>query len=397
MRTTPTCARLLLALVLLLAVAACGEREEPPSEPSLTLAPARFADLAGWAEDEILPALRAFRRSCEALLKRPAAEPMGPGGIAGTVGDWHPACAAARAVPEDEAAARRFVEESFQPWQVSDRGKTEGLFTGYYEPLLDGVRQPDPRFRHPLYKRPGDLISVDLGQFDESLAGRRIAGKVQGGRLVPYASRAEIERGALAGRGLELFWVADPVAHFFLQIQGSGQIELPDGSRARVGFADQNGHPYRAIGKDLIEMGALTKEEVSLQTIRAWLQANPERAPEVMARNRAYVFFRELDGRAEGPVGAQGVTLTPERSLAVDRKFLPLGAPVWLDTTAPWPEGDRPLRRLLVAQDTGGAIRGVVRGDVFWGAGPMAEHLAGHMKSRGRYHLLLPRHLSPAS
>ena len=217
--------------------------------------------------------------------------------------------------------------------------------------------------------------------------------------FVHFADGVAIDRGALNGRGLELLWVDDAVDRFFLEIQGSGQVRLPDGGMVRVGYADQNGRPYRAIGKDLIEIGAVPREQMSMQAIRAWLEANPAEAPAMMARNPSVVFFSELKNlaAADGPLGAQGVPLTPGRSLAVDRKFLPLGAPVWLDTTAPAPGGERPLRRLVIAQDTGGAIRGPVRGDLFWGAGPEAERLAGHMKSPGRLYLLLPRSLSPTT
>jgi membrane-bound lytic murein transglycosylase A len=216
---------------------------------------------------------------------------------------------------------------------------------------------------------------------------------------VPYHSRAEIEGGALAGRELELLWVDDAIAKFFLQIQGSGQVRLDDGRVVRVGYATQNGHPYRAIGRDLIEIGALTRDEVSLQTIRAWLQAHPRDAAAIMARNRSYIFFQEHPelAAADGPLGAQGVPLTAGRSLAVDRRYVPLGVPLWLETSVPAPEGPAPLRRLMVAQDTGGAIKGVVRGDVFWGGGERAEAVAGRMKSTGRYAVLLPRALVPTS
>jgi membrane-bound lytic murein transglycosylase A len=388
------------ALALLLLAAACAERKEVRKEPALELVPVTFAALPGWGEDEPSEALEAFRQSCKALGKRDPGKGMGgSGGFAGVTGDWLPACTAAKAVPATPEAARAFFEAAFVPFQATDRGEGTGLFTGYYEPLLTGARAPDARFRYPLLKRPADLVSVDLGQFDPELQGRRIAGRVEQGRLQPYPDRAAIERGALAGHDLELLWVDDDIAKFFLEIQGSGQVRLADGGIVRVGYADQNGHAYRAIGRDLIEMGAIPKEKMSMQAIRAWLEANPEQAPAVMAKNRSYVFFRELPdlARASGPLGAQGVPLTPGRSLAVDRKFLPLGAPLWLETTVPDPEGDRPLRRLVVAQDTGGAIRGPVRGDVFWGAGPLAEHRAGHMKSEGRLFILLPRQLAPTS
>jgi membrane-bound lytic murein transglycosylase A len=395
-------ARLALALLAVASLTvACAERKEAPKAPALELVPVSFAALPGWEGDDVSEALPAFRASCAKLARRaPEASLGGAGGFAGMVADWLPACkAAAASGTATPDAARAFFAAQFAPFQVTDHGEPEGLFTGYYEPLLRGSRTPDARFRYPLLKRPADLVSVDLGAFDPELAGRRIAGRVEQGRLVPYPARAAIEDGALEGRGLELLWVDDRIGKFFLEIQGSGQIRLSDGGLVRVGYADQNGHPYRAIGKDLIEMGVIPKDRMSMQAIRAWLEAHPDTAPEVMARNRSYVFFRELPelAGAPGPQGAQGVPLVPGRSLAVDRKFLPLGVPLWLDATAPYPEGERPLRRLVVAQDTGGAIRGPVRGDLFWGAGPLAEHLAGHMQSRGRLFVLLPKHLAPAS
>ena len=393
----------LVALAVLTATLAssCAERKEtPPPGPTLSLTRVSFTDLPGWPDDDPSEALSAFQRSCGRWAKQAADKSVGgERSVAGTVADWRPACAAAAATPATATAARSFFETAFSPFAVSDGTKPDGLFTGYYEPRLQGSRVRDGRYRYPLYRRPADLVSVDLGQFDPELQGRRVAGRVEEGRLVPYADRAAIDRGALAGRDLELLWVDDPVDRFFLEIQGSGQIEMPDGAITRVGYADQNGRPYRAIGKDLIEIGAIPREQVSMQAIRAWLEANPGQAPAMMAKNGSYVFFRETQGQAgaPGPVGAQGVPLTPGRSLAVDRKFLPLGAPLWLDTTSPDPAGERPLRRIVIAQDTGGAIRGPVRGDVFWGAGPQAAALAGAMKSPGRLFILLPRELTPTS
>jgi membrane-bound lytic murein transglycosylase A len=226
-----------------------------------------------------------------------------------------------------------------------------------------------------------------------------VRGRIEGDRLVPYFDRDEIERGALDGRALELLWVDDPIDKFFLQIQGSGLVRLADGRLLRVGYADQNGRAYRPIGRDLVEMGELSREEVSLQSIAAWLRANPDRADAVMDKNPSYVFFQLLgDAEAlEGPLGAQGVPLLAGRSLAVDRRYIPYGAPVWLETEAPFPDGERSLHRLMIAQDTGGAIKGGVRGDVFRGAGDLAEHVAGHMKSRGSYFLFLPKVALPTS
>ena len=393
--------RLTLALVLaalaLLAVALWFYLRRPPktTEDRLVLEPARFADLPGWREDALAEALPAFLKSCAKVASLPE---DGSLGIAGTAGDWQPVCTAAARVPAgDSAAARAFFEEQLRPMAVTNGGEETGLFTGYYEALLNGSRKRHGRYTVPLYVRPPELVMVDLGRFRDELAGQRIAGKVEEGHLLPYPERREIVAGALAGRDLELVWVDSPVDAFFLEIQGSGRVRLDDGTEMRLGYAAQNGHPYFAIGRDLVERGALTRAEVSMQSIRKWLEEHPVEAPEVMAKNRSYFFFQELSG--DGPLGAQGVALTPGRSLAVDRKFLPLGVPVWLAGSAPAARDgapERPLNRLLVAQDTGGAIRGPVRGDVFWGHGPEAAAVAGRMKHDGRLWVLLPK-APPAS
>jgi membrane-bound lytic murein transglycosylase A len=394
--------RLLTPLALAaLALDGCAAPTPPaPPAPELGLRPVAFERLAGWSEDDPRAALAAFRRSCEKL-RSAGKGPMGPEPAFGSVDDWLTVCAAADqpASAASATSARQFFETWFQPYQVTDRGAAEGLFTGYYEPVLSGSRRPGPLYPVPLHAPPPDLLRIDLGRFNPELAGYAIHGRVEGRDFVPYHSRAEIEGGALAGRELELLWVDDPIAKFFLQIQGSGQVRLDDGAVVRVGYATQNGHPYRAIGRDLIEIGALTRDEVSLQTIRAWLQAHPRDAAAIMARNRSYIFFQEHPelAAADGPLGAQGVPLTAGRSLAVDRRYIPLGVPLWLETSVPAPEGLAPLRRLMVAQDTGGAIKGVVRGDVFWGGGERAEAIAGRMKGRGQYAVLLPRALVPTS
>lgn len=373
--------RTLAATVLLIALAALAfwmlRRPRGEGQDGRVLTPATFAHLPGWEEDDLSGALSAFLRSCRRLRSE---------------ADWSPVCdAAARA-----GSARTFFETHFQPFAVSAGDDPEGLFTGYYEPLLQGSRKRSDRYRVPLYIRPPDLVMVDLGDFREELKGQRIAGRVEEGDLVPYPDRKAIEEGALSGRELELVWVDDAVDAFFLQIQGSGRVRLDGGSEMRVGYAAQNGHPYFAIGKDLVERGAMPREEVSMQSIRRWLAQNPKLADDVMARNASYVFFEELQG--EGPLGAQGVPLTPGRSLAVDLKHWTLGTPMWLDARAPSPregEPDRPLRRLMIAQDTGGAITGVVRGDVFWGHGDEAAEVAGRMKHPGRMWVLLPRFPQP--
>jgi membrane-bound lytic murein transglycosylase A len=397
---------------------AAAEADGAPDAPAFALAPlaeaapAGVAALPGWGADDPRAALRAFARSCDAWRTRPPDAPLGREAAFGCVGDWLPACAAvdtllARAPWPDDA--RRLLDSLFVPRRVLAHGAATGLFTGYFEPLLHGARDSSARYATPLYRRPPDLVTVDLGRFAPDLDGRTVAGRVVedadegdagggGPRLVPYFDRAAIAGGALRGRGLELVWVDDPVDAFFLEIQGSGRVELPSGEVLRVGYAAANGRPYRAIGRDLIALGALTRATVSLQTIRAWLAAHPARADSVLHLNPSYVFFQRLRDLPLhlGPMGAQRVPLTPGRSLAVDRRYLPLGVPLWLDASAPTPDGDgtRTLRRLVVAQDTGGAIRGAVRGDVFWGAGPEARAVAGRMQHPGRLVVLLPRTLA---
>ncbi|HVS13069.1 MAG TPA: murein transglycosylase A [Thermoanaerobaculia bacterium] len=371
---------------------------EEPAEPlpdRRELRPVSFDELPGWLEDDHAAAVPALLRTCARFSFLGAAAEVRPIELGGTVADWLPVCGEVPSLRGSSAAeVRAFLERRFRVFSVANRDQPVGLFTGYYEPLLRGSRTRSPRYTVPLHRQPPDLVSVELGDFREDLAGRRLAGRLDGKRLRPYDDRRAIVEGAIDRQRLEVVWVDDPIAAFFLQIQGSGQIELDDGTRLRLGYAGQNGHEYFAIGRALIERGEIPREEISLQSIRAWLRSHPEEAEDVMSLNRSYVFFRVLEG--EGPIGSLGVALTPGRSLAVDRRFLPLGAPVWLDATAPDPAGpgELPLRRLLVAQDTGGAIRGPVRGDVFWGAGEEAEEVAGRMKSEGRLYLMLPAELA---
>lgn len=373
-----------MALAAALLVAAC---ERPPPEkpaPALTLTPVAFTEIDGWREDRVSEALPALLKSCRRLLKAPEDKAVGPDGLAGRVADWRAPCAALEAVPEgDDEALRGVIEARFRPFRAADNGTAEGLFTGYYEAELKGAMTPGDGYRWPLYRRPGDMVSVDLGRFRADLDGVKFLGRVEDGKLVPYLTRAEIEDGALDGQGLEFLWTDDPVDAFFLQVQGSGRVLLPDGSIVRVGYAANNGHPFYAIGRALIEDGKV--EKASMQAIRDWLRANPEEGHAYMLRNPRYIFFRMIEG--EGPIGAQGVALTAGRSLAVDPTFMALGVPLWLDSSLP---GGAPLRRLMVAQDTGGAIKGPVRGDVYFGSGEEALRYAGGMKQKGTYYLLLP-------
>lgn len=357
--------------------------EQPPAQPSTPpapvapLTPTTFGALPGWQQDDVRQAWPAFMQSCGVLATRAA--------------EWKAPCAAARSVDaKDAAAVRRFFEERFVPHQVRNPdGSDTGLVTGYYEAMLYGSRQRGGDYQTPLYRVPDDLITVELGSIYPDLKGRRLRGRLSGKTVVPYASRAEIERAPMKGK--ELLWVNDPVEAFFLEVQGSGRVQLDSGESVRVGYADQNGHPYKAIGRWFVEQGIMAADQVSGQSIRAWIKANPARRQELFNVNPSYIFFREekVSDPNAGPSGALNVPLTPGRSIAIDRSILPLGAPVWLSTTMP---GDgSTLQRLVVGQDVGGAIRGAVRADFFFGFGPEAVENAGRMKQQGAMWVLLPR------
>ncbi|MGD9811015.1 MAG: murein transglycosylase A [Sphingobium sp.] len=328
-------------------------------------------DLAGMIRqnERTVAAFRAFRISCPELRRRTDQTGLTSGQ------DWAAACAAATSWPE--ATAADFFARYFEAVQVGD-GKA--FATGYYEPEIAGSRVATTIYRTPVYRRPADLIDVDLGQFSDSLKGKRIRGRVDGRNFIPYFDRAGIEEGAVAGRGLELAWAADPVELFFLEIQGSGRLRLPDGSVMRIGYDGQNGRDYTGIGKLMKDRGLI--QSGSMQDIMGWLRAHPEEGRAIMNENRSYIFFRELTG--PGPIGAMGVPVTAEATVAADRRYVPLGAPVLLSLDRAEPEG------LWIAQDTGGAINGPNRFDTFWGAGDRARSIAGGMSARGSALILLP-------
>ncbi len=310
------------------------------------------------------------------------------GAYGGIVADWQVPCHAASEASPD--SARAYFEQWFVPVSISAGALKDGLFTGYYEPQLHVSRTRRARYRTPIYGLPKDLVSVDLGQFRPALAGERIAGRIVGQKLVPYASRADIDAGGVDAAPV-LFYADDPVAAFFLHIQGSGRVVFDDGMTARAAYAGTNGQTYTAIGRTLIAQGALKREDVSLQTIRAWLLAHPDKARAVMESDASFVFFKEtpLGDPALGGAGAEGALLTPGASIAVDSRIHPLGLPFYVATTMP--ASNTPLRRLFVAQDIGGAIRGPVRADIFFGFGTEAEASAGRMKQPGRFYVLLPK------
>lgn len=381
--------------VLLILLAGCAAiAPSPPCPPCPGAGPAKpaaqplqaakWSELPGWENDDHAAVLERFRAQCTALAKRPL---------------WLAVCEAAQTAkvgPGEtaKADARAWFETQFRPWAlVNPDGSREGLVTGYYEPVVRGSRQKQPPYLTPVFGPPDDLIVVDLAGLYPELKHMRLRGRIEGRRLVPYFSRAEWAAEEKRRAGQAFLWVDDPIDFFFLQIQGSGQVVLDDGSRVRIGYADQNGHPYRSIGKWLIEQGELQAGEASMQGIKDWATRHPERLQELLNANPSLVFFRELPVTGDGPPGALGVPLTPERSIAVDPRHIPLGAPVWLATTRP--NSLEPLQRLMLAQDTGGAIRGPVRADFYWGSGPEAGSLAGRMKQQGRMWVLLPHWHDP--
>ena len=352
----------------------------PPVDYRGKLVPASWLDLPDWRREPLRPALEAFLRGCPVLEKQDA---------------WKGVCAGAQTLPgapEGEIAA--FFELNFDPHQVVNvDDSSTGMVTGYYEPLLRGSRTRTSRYRYPLYGVPQDLLVVDLSSVYPDLKHKRLRGRIEGNRVVPYYARGDIDKDPAPLKGLEIAWVDDAVDAFFLHIQGSGQVELENGERLRVGYADQNGHPFRSLGGLLIRRGEIPPERASMQGIKDWARRNPRKVQQFMNENPSYVFFRELARDLPGPIGSLGVPLTAERSIAVDPRVIPLGVPVFLATT--WPNTADPLNRLMVAQDTGGAIAGAVRADFFWGFGDPAGNQAGKMRQAGRMWVLLPKGYVP--
>lgn len=353
---------------------------EPAKPAEKPLQAADWKDLPGWTADNPGAALSAFVASCRSLERQAL---------------WSETCKSARGQSDsDPAALRAWFEAQFKPWALTQPdGSRNGMITGYYEPILSGSRVRSNKFAYPVFGAPDDLVTVDLSDVYPELKNLRLRGRLEGKKLVPYYSRTEWTSQETLRAQEALIWFDDPIDVFFMQIQGSGQVRLPDGSRIRLNYADQNGHPYRSIGKWLIDRGELKPEQASMQGIKHWAKGNPKRMAEMLNSNPSIVFFRELAVEGSGPQGALGIALTPERSIAIDPRHITLGAPVWLASTRP--NSETPLNRLMIAQDTGGAIRGVVRADFYWGSGTDAGNSAGKMRQQGRMWVLMPKSYAP--
>lgn len=345
------------------------------------LKPANWSDIDGFAEDDLSAAWGAWTQSCSTLMNKP---------------QWQAVCATAKTLkkPNKQVVQAYFVQ-NFNVYSATNLDGTDtGLITGYYEPLLKGSRTKSSQYPYPLYRQPNDLVTVELGDVYPELKNKRVRGKLvankqDGQKLVPYMTRAEIEATPAPLAGSELLWINDIIDVFFLQVQGSGLVKLDNGENVHVGYADQNGQIYNSIGRILVDRGELTLDQASMQGIKNWARSNMNKLRDLLNSNPSYVFFRELPAGLPGPLGALGVPISAERSVAVDPKFVPLGVPLFLSTTQP--NSTTPLKRLMVAQDTGGAIKGGVRADFFWGAGDDAGKLAGAMKQTGKIWVLLPK------
>lgn len=346
------------------------------TSPDKQLSVSVWDTLPEWRHHTLLPAWVTFLKSCQPLLQKPV---------------WQAICDhALRLMRPDEDTIRQFLETHFTLHQVTSKdGNDTGLITGYYEPSLKGSRKPSERFHYPIYAQPDNLLKIDLGISPSEGKYPPDRGRLIGKKVVPYYTRAEIENNQQLLRKDAFLWVENKVELFFLQIQGSGRITLENGEVVKIGFADHNGYPYRSIGKLLIEQGELTPQQASMQHIKQWGSKNPRKLDAILQHNSRFIFFRELPADISGPIGAMGVPLTAGRSIAIDPESIPLGALVYLSTT--WPNTEKPLNRLMVAQDTGNAIKGEVRADFFWGHGEEAAIQAGKMKQSGRMWVLLPK------
>ena len=329
--------------------------------------------------DYLILAWPAWIQSCSTLINR---------------NEWKPVCETALKIksPTNDKLISYF-NDNFNLFQAKNNdGSSEGLITGYYQPVLKGSWTRTKKYNVPLYAPPNDLITVDLSEVYPDLKYKRLRGRIEGNKLIPYLTREEIYKRNFPLQGNELIWLENSVEAFFLEIQGSGVVEFDNGNRTQIGYADQNGHPYRSMGRELIRKGELKRHKVSMQSIKVWAKKNKKKLQKFLNANPSFVFFRELPQGLPGPIGALGVPITTERSVAIDRRYIPLGAPIFLSTTQP--NSNEPLRQLMIAQDTGGAINGGVRADFYWGQGKKAGAKAGSMKQSGKIWVILPKEFS---
>ena len=388
---------LLILIFIMLIVATYAFWWREPAN-IITLQARTFAQLPGWHDAKTLSkSLLAFQTSCKVLLKQDPEQDVGSECLSFKAKDWRAVCTAALALNTDNIEANNNAMQFFQQWFVplefNSINIKSGLFTGYYSPILHGNLSKTAKYNVPIHSLPDDLLVVNLNKFSPEWKNKKIIGRLAGKALIPYYTRAEINNGAIAHQAAVLVWVDNDIDRSFLEIQGSGIVVLPNNTRINLGYAGENGAPYTSLAKLLIDKGVMTKENASMQAIKQYLTAYPEEAITISNQNKSFVFFQTLTDNVA--LGAQGVALTPGYSLAVDRKWIPLGAPLWLNTTVPNPnyKEQKPLQRLMVAQDTGGAIRGIIRGDLYWGSGKKATYIAGHMKNNGFYWVLLPTNI----
>lgn len=374
------------------------ERRAPLQFAETQYEPLAFADIPGWADDDHLLALPAFAASCKSISAQ-RANAVEQRSLGTSLRE--PCAALKREKIGTSAQAREFFEKHFLPVRISTLGEAEGFVTGYYEPIVDGSRTQSDAFPVPVYRRPSNLFVRGFTQANAGLPNRgEVFRKIGRRKLVPFYDRGEIEDGALAKRGLELAWLKSETDLLFMQIQGSARIRFEDGTMLRLNYDAHNGYPYTPVGRVLIERGIVPREEMSMQRIRQWMDDNPEGAKELRRQNRAYVFFRKVElGEDAGPVGAQGIPLTAGRSLAVDKALHVYGTPFFVEGQLPTQQdgGNAPFRRLMVAQDTGSAIVGPARGDIYFGAGAEAARIAGRLRHNVRVVMLIPRDLDPVS
>lgn len=376
-----------LFFMAIFAAALCNcqkNTDEPASGESIQLKKASFNDLSGWEKENFSEVIPVFAKNCGQIAKSNKAY-FEAGIIKIKTADLQAKCQKFEAAAiKTSADMKRFIESEFTAYAITDRDRADGKFTSYYEAVINASYQKDEKYKYPVYGRPADLVEINLHDFDDKLPQTRLVGRVENGKFVPYYKRREIENNGI--NAPVLMWGDDLADIHFMQIQGSAVAKMTDGSKVRIGFADSNGHKFRGIGSILVEKGYIKSGEASMPKIREWLQANPQKAKDLMAENERFIFQRVTN--ADGPIGAYGISLTAGRSLAVDTRYVPLGTMLWLDTMSP---DKRYLRKIVFAQDIGSAIKGVVRGDYFWGHGEQALEYAGRMNSVGKYYILVPK------